>query len=152
MGYRDHIEIRGAVLNDAAAIADLSVHLGYPASIVQSEDRLKAILGSDEHAVIVACLLDGTVVGWAHVFVAFRVQANRFAELGGFVVSELYRCKGIGTSLFAAAEKWVAEKGIKKLRVRSRMSRVGAKAFYEKLGFSETKEQRVFDKTVGSEL
>ena len=139
------IEIRNARMSDAEAIARLSDQLGYPTSIRQSERRLVAVLSSSDHAVLVACL-HATVVGWIHVFRAPRIESEPFAEIGGFVVAESHRRRGIGRCLLAAAEKWALESGFKKLRVRSRSDRNDARRFYENLGFAMYKEQRVFDK------
>ena len=144
----DAINIRSATVDDSLALADLSTQLGYPTSPIQSANRIGVILDSKEHAILVACLTEGTVVGWVHVFLAFRVEADQFAEIGGFVVAEEFRRRGIGRSLLAAAEEWVIQNGITKLRVRSRSSREDTHTFYERLGFSKSKKQHVFDKSL----
>ncbi len=146
----ESIVIRLAKAEDAAAIAGLSKQLGYPATAEQSKSRLEAVIGSNEHAVFTACD-GGEVVGWVHVFLALRVESDPFAELGGFVVSASHRRRGIGRRLLAAAEDWTAGRGVTKLRVRSRLEREDARAFYENLGFSVTKEQRVYDKSLPRE-
>ena len=146
----DPIDIRSATTDDATALAELSTQLGYPTSTLQSEDRLRTILNSDEQVVLVACLTDGSVVGWVHVFLAHRIESDSFAELGGFVVAEQHRRQGIGRYLLMAAEEWVNSCDVERLRVRSRTSRVDAHAFYEKYGFSRTKEQHVFEKPIST--
>ncbi len=146
----DLVKIRNAVFNDAAALADLSSQLGYPAANRETVDRLSAILRSDDHTVFVACMDDGSIVGWAHVFFTLRVQSDPFAELGGLIVAERCRRRGIGKRLLAAVEEWVNHRGITKLRVRSRLTRSDAHSFYERLGFSRTKEQHIFDKLMKS--
>jgi len=83
-----------------------------------------------------------------HVFLAFRVESDPFAEIGGFVVTEQHRGRGIGRLLLVAAEDWAKNHGIKKLRVRTRSTRLDAQVFYERLGFSQTKEQPVLDKSI----
>ncbi len=97
-----------------------------------------------------SCRPDGSLCGWLHLFVAHRVESDRFAELGGLVVAEEDRGKGIGRRLLAAAEQWVKGRGITKLRVRSRSSRSDAHAFYQRLGFIGSKEQLVLDKPISS--
>jgi GNAT superfamily N-acetyltransferase len=144
----DAVNIRGATVDDSLALADLSAQLGYPTPPIQSANRIGVILDSKEHAILVACLTDGTVVGWVHVFLAFRVESDQFAEIGGFVVTEEFRRRGVGRCLLAAAEDWVIQSGITKLRVRSRSSRDDTRTFYERLGFSKSKQQHVFDKSL----
>ena len=97
-------DIRSATLNDSLALADLSVQLGYPASSRQSANRLNVILDSKDHTLLVACLADATVIGWVHVFLAFRVMSDPFAEIGGLVVTEEFRKRGIGRRLLAVAD------------------------------------------------
>lgn len=140
------MKIRKATLEDATALAELSIQLGYPTSSLQASDRLRMILESNEHAVIVACKDDDSVVGWIHVFLTLRVESDPFAELGGFVVEEQHRGCGAGRRLLAAVEKWVIDRGAGKLRVRCQLNRFDAHRFYERLGFSRIKEQLVFDK------
>ncbi|MDJ0762851.1 MAG: GNAT family N-acetyltransferase [Myxococcota bacterium] len=144
----DDVKIRNAVLEDAASLADLSTKLGYASTSQQVADRLEVMLRSREHLVLVACFFDGSVVGWAHVFLARRIESETFSEIGGLVVTEQYRGQGIGRSLLGAAENWGRGKGIKRLRVRSRSTRHDAHAFYKQLGFSLTKEQWVLDKPI----
>ncbi len=89
------VTIRNAVLDDAAALAGLSGTLGYPASVQDVRERLPAIADCENDCVLVACTADGLVVGWIHVFLAHRIETDRFAELGGLVVAEDHRGEGI---------------------------------------------------------
>jgi len=144
----DAVDIRRATMDDSSALADLSTQLGYPTSQIQSANRLDVILDSKEHAILVTCLADGTVVGWVHAFLAFRVESDPFAEIGGFIVTEEFRRQRIGKCLLAAVEEWVIQNGVTKLRVRSRSNRVDTHTFFERLGFSKSKQQHVFDKSL----
>jgi GNAT superfamily N-acetyltransferase len=142
------LEVREAEMRDAPALSDLSSQLGYEASVREVELRLRAILASPENQVLVACLEDGMVIGWTHVFIAHRIESGRFGELGGFVVAEDSRRRGIGTALLGAAEVWLTTHRIERLRVRSRPGRGEAHAFFQRSGFSVTKDQRIFDKRI----
>ena len=141
--------IRPATPADAAALADLSAQLGYPTAAAQSAARLTLLLERDDHTVLVACADDGAVVGWVHVFVMNLIESEPFTDLGGLVVAATHRGQGVGRALVAAAEAWTADRGLSKLRVRTRSTRTAAHAFYEHLGFTLTKEQRIYDKSVG---
>lgn len=142
------VAVRRATVEDAEAIAGLSGELGYPATVEQCEARLRTLLASTDHEVLVACADDGAVVAWVHAFVALRVESDPFVEISGFVVAEPFRGRGVGKRLLAAVEAWVVARGVGQLRVRSRSDRAAARAFYAGLGFARTKEQNVFDKQV----
>jgi GNAT superfamily N-acetyltransferase len=140
------IFIRKATLDDASVLTSLSNQLGYQTTEDQLRFSLNNILDTNEHAIFVAYLSNKTVVGWIHIFITLRVESGCFAEIGGLVVSDLHRRMGIGKCLIEASEKWALQLGINKLRVRSQTKRSAALAFYKNIGFSETKEQQVFDK------
>ena len=142
------MEMREARHDDAAALAVLSGELGYPTTTAQSESRLRAILDSPGDLVLVACASDGRVCGWIHAFVAHRLEADPFAELGGFVVAERDRGRGVGLRLLAAAEDWARARGVTTLRIRSRTGRVETRGFYERRGYAVTKTQNVFERTL----
>lgn len=142
----DAVNIRSATMDDSPILADLSTQLGYPSSPTQTVSRLGLILDSNLHAIRVACLPDGSVVGWVHAFLAFRVESDPFAEIGGLIVAEALRGRGIGRRLLASVEDWVVHSGVTKLRVRSRSNRLDTHIFYEQMGFFQSKQQNVFDK------
>jgi GNAT superfamily N-acetyltransferase len=89
---------------------------------------------------------DGSVAAWVHIFLARRIEADMFAELGGLVVAEDCRGMGIAGTLVKAAEKWATTHGATRIRVRSRSTRTGAHLFYTHQGFTRIKEQEVFEK------
>jgi GNAT superfamily N-acetyltransferase len=140
------MHIRQATADDAAALAELSSQFGYSASEQQVLERLGAMRESNEHLVLVACLDDGQIAGWIHVFLAHRVESDCFAELGGFVVDRQHRRGGIGRLLLDQAEEWAVGRGAHRLRVRSRTARQEVHGFFKRLGFAPAKEQLVLDK------
>ena len=144
------IQIRTATPDDVGEISKLSGQFGYPGADDQFQDRLKLLLSSREHTVLVAGSDSGSLVGWIHLFIAQHLQSSPFVEIGGLVVSEQHRRQGVGKRLLMAAESWALEQGMSSLRVRSRRERGAAKAFYEGMGFVVTKEQRICDKTLGN--
>ena len=140
------VTIRLAAVGDAPAIASLAGQLGYPTTVSQAADRLGPLLANGDQAFFVAELEGGEVIGWIHGYITRLVESEPFAELGGFVVDEHHRGGGVGRKLLNATEDWIRERNVKKFRIRSRVDRAGAHAFYERLGFSVTKDQRIFDK------
>ena len=139
------VTIRNATVGDAPAVADLAGQLGYPTTPEDAAARLGPIMADGGQAFLVA-ETKGVVVGWIHVHVTRLVEAAPFAELGGFVVDEAHRGQGVGRVLMAAAEDWIREEGVAKLRIRTRSDREGAHAFYAARGFNLVKQQHIFDK------
>lgn len=142
------ILIRRMMLSDAEAINNLSQQLGYPLSIEETLANLQKLLSSNDDCCLVA-VNDSLVVGWIHAFVAHRIESHRFAEIGGLVVDESCRSKGIGTRLVKEVEQWCLQKGLFTLRVRSNAKRNEAHRFYTNLRFETAKEQTVFERPLG---
>lgn len=88
---------------------------------------------------------DETVIGWIHGFYSLRVESDAFVEIGGLVIDERYRRKGVGKMLVNEVIEWSRRMNIHKIRVRSNAIRTDAHTFYESIGFTETKEQKIFD-------
>ncbi len=139
--------IRIARADDAAALAELSTQLGYPMSIRQAQDRWALLAGSESHHVMVE-EEGGEVIGWIHVFVSLRLESDPAAEIGGLVVAEAHRNRGVGGRLVAAAEGWASERGLSRMRVRSRVEREAAHRFYELGGYRRIKRQQVLEKAL----
>lgn len=142
------MKVRLATLVDIEAIAALAGQLGYPTSSEEMGVRLLAILERPDQGVYVATGADGAVVGWVHVFLTHRLVAESFAEIGGLVVDEPCRARGVGRALIEMVEAWSRERGYSCVRVRSNTVRVGAFAFYERLGYQCVKTQNVFVKAL----
>jgi len=138
--------VRSAREGDAAVVADLAGQLGYPTPPEKVAARLAPILADPDQAFLVAEAPGGRVVGWIHVFLVRLVEAEPFGDLGGFVVDEAHRGRGLGRALLAACESWVRDRGVGRLRIRTRSDRADAHAFYRGRGYSLVKRQHVFDR------
>lgn len=139
--------IRRARPGDAAQLATLCNQLGYPSSPEEVRRRLQRLRGPD-HAVYVAEDKDGTVVGWVHIFLRPLLEEDLAAEIGGLVVDEAHRGRGIGHRLLERAERWARRRGSRAVVVRSNVIRLEAHRFYEQCGYREVKTQRVFRKAI----
>ena len=107
-----NLSFREAGWADAAALASLSGELGYPVSVAEMQARLEVMTRNPDHAVLVACDRDGAagtgaVIGWIDVGIVFHLQAGRYCEIGGLVVTASARRKGTGKALVAQAEEWL---------------------------------------------
>jgi len=132
------IELASAA--DVDALAVLSGELGYPATSAQVASRLADFPA--DHRVWVA-RTDG-VVGWIHAYVARHLVLDPYVEIGGLVVGEGERGRGIGPRLIEQACEWARALGCDRVGVHSNVVRADAHRFYEREGFVLEKRQGVF--------
>ena len=71
--------------------------------------------------------------------------------IGGLVVSDRVRSRGIGRRLCERAEEWTRDQGLETLRVTSRSTREDAHRFYLRDGYREVKTSLVFEKPLTPE-
>lgn len=138
--------VRGMEAGDADAVARLCRQLGYERTEEHIGEWLTmAASAKTEQAAFVACV-DDEVVGWIEVSVERRLQSEPFAMIGGLVVKDGERGRGIGRILCEHAEAWAWEKGLGTIRVTSRSTREGAHRFYLRDGYTQLKTSLVFEK------
>jgi GNAT superfamily N-acetyltransferase len=143
------VTVRPMVAADAADVARLCGQLGYPASAEAIAARFLHIARRRDQALLVA-ESEGRVVGWLHVAMHRTLECELMAEILGLVIDESARGGGIGRRLIAEAERWATEMSCPTVRVRSRVARERAHAFYERAGYRRIKTQHVFEKPLGS--
>jgi len=139
------VSIREIAIADAAAAAKLSDELGYPVSAEAMERRIRTREHLRDHVVFVACV-ENEVAAWIDVCIVHHLAADPYGEIAGFVVADGHRSAGIGRTLLAHAEQWIAARGIPKVVVRSQIKREDAHRFYLREGYSRTKTSAVFSK------
>lgn len=130
--------------SDVDGVADLLTQLGYPTTGSNVAARFGRI--DAEHNALLVAEESGTARAWIHVAVHPYLESDETAEIVGLVVADGHRSRGIGKALVHAAESWAAAKGCRALRVRSRIVRERAHAFYERAGFERIKTQHCFEK------
>ena len=129
--------IRAATENDAAEMARLFEILGYPIPVATIGERLAAFTAAGEIALVAAnqTRLVGLVT--LHVTPVLH-RPGPVGRLTSLVVDDSTRGQGVGRALVAAAEAIFRERGCAMIEVTSNERRVGAHAFYERLGYSRT--------------
>ena len=141
------IALRRALPEDAADLVGLVGQLGYPSSDVEVARRLERILERADHAVFVAA--DGErTLGWVHVLEFATLASEPCALITGLVVESAVRRRGVGRALVERAEQWARSRGLSGMRLRSRVTRAEAHAFYRRLGFQAVKQQLQFRKSL----
>ena len=137
------VTIRRVRPEDAAVVAELSVALGYPATVDEVRGRIITLPAGQ--AVFVACVGE-EVVGWIDVALTHHLQSRPFALIGGLVVKEGLRGQRVGKRLCEEAEAWSRAQGVSVVRVTSRSTREDAHRFYLRDGYTDVKMSRVFEK------
>lgn len=137
------ITTREVTPEDAAAVSSLSYQLGYTVSVEQTMQNIKELLQSENHTVFVA--VDEKVVGWMGVTYQVSLEIPPMCLVSGLIIDEQYRNKGVGKLLIERAKEWSRKKKVTRLRLRCNVKRTETHKFYAHIGFSELKEQKLFE-------
>jgi GNAT superfamily N-acetyltransferase len=148
MNKTNEIVIRSADDRDVERITFLCEQLGYEVTRSQIQQRLKKLQSDERHVIYVATLSTGKVVGWIHAHQCDLMIVPTQAIVLGVVVDENYRRLGIGKQLMASIEKWARETNCDAVLLRSNILRKEAHIFYEKIGYSNSKQSLVFSKSI----
>ena len=70
------------------------------------------------------------------------------AEVGGIVVDEAWRSRGVGAVLLRQAEQWASARRISLMVIHTNVVRERAHGFYEKCGYHLLKQSRVYIKEI----
>lgn len=143
------IHIRSAALADAEAMAVLAGELGYAQTRDEAAARLRLLLADADHRVFVAEGADGRVAGWLHCRYCLELADEPSVEIMAFIVGEAQRGHGLGAALLRRVDEWARRRGVSSVRVRARLERTAARAFYEHRGFRVAKQQNVLVKGLG---
>lgn len=131
-------QVRRATAADAEAIARLLTQLGYPITPSDVPHRLDR-LGVRDRAVVLLAHRGSSVLGLATAHVLSVLNRPRdVAWLTALVVDESTRGAGVGRQLVEAVEAFARAAGCERLSVTTHASRVGARAFYRRVGLEET--------------
>jgi GNAT superfamily N-acetyltransferase len=142
------IAVRPAAERDFTAIARLAGELGYPSTPEQIHERFAAFGGNLHQATFVAELNGEAVIGWIHLSEERSLVSEPRAEITGLVVESTFRGCGAGSLLVRRGEEWAGQRGFGVVGVRSNVIRERTHQFYARLGYAETKTQRVFRKVL----
>lgn len=89
-----------------------------------------------------------TVIGWLQAHAAHIIESGFRVEITGLTVSSKARRGGVGRALVAEAEQWAKTLDAETIVVRSNIKRVEAHQFYPALGYSLSKTQNVYRKSL----
>ncbi|HEX8695365.1 MAG TPA: GNAT family N-acetyltransferase [Longimicrobium sp.] len=130
--------IRPATAADAAGLAPLITHLGYPSTPEQMRARLERIAAHPDYATLVA-ERGGRLVGMAGLKRGLSYNHDwPYARIVSLVVEPGERGRGTGAALVAACEAWARGRGAASVHLTTALHREGAHRFYERLGYERT--------------
>lgn len=146
-------DVRRAVVDDAAAIADLYTEVAD--EVVEREPtvrhvpdrgvvrrRYEARLQECDRGSFVA-LVDGAVVGFVDAGLSPNTDEATYLAPGldvfveELVVTESLRNLGVGKSLMAAVEDWANEAGARMVTLGTHVTNSAARGFYASIGYRE---------------
>lgn len=139
--------LREARVDDAAEIARLAGEWGYPMSAEAAAARLDTLLRGTTQRIVVAEAGQG-LLGWIAAEIRMTLESGMRAEIVGLIVDPAARRQGIGALLLAETERWVSERGLAELAVRSNVARELSHPFYLGHGYRLRKTQHVYTKSL----
>jgi len=152
---RADFAIRTARKSDIPEITRLNGQLGYPETPETIFRRFRRLRKDRrDHRLFVAVAEGSTgqpgrsVIGWTHVFIDKLLTVGPRGEIGGLVVDEQWRSRGVGAALVQSAEQWVQRKGHTGVAVCTNVVRTRAHSFYEKCGYKLIKQSKVYTKVI----
>jgi len=143
--------IRRVEMNDAPEITELAHQLGYPTSVESMLRRLQVILNNPGQIIFTVDIPEKKTAGYIHAMRHVSLEHDPCVEVGGLVINQVYRKKGLGKLLLSAAEKWAKDIGWRQIRLHSNVIREESHRFYEVMGYTITKSQYQFVKTLDRE-
>lgn len=131
--------------DDYSQLLSLLEQLGYQLDL---EDLTKNInsLRQRESEVFVAEQA-GKIIGVISALLDVRLAGGINGEITSLVVDEQERGQGVGKGLIQTAEAYLSSK-VTTIQIRANSSRTNAHAFYQSLGYEETKVQKIFKKNL----
>jgi predicted N-acetyltransferase YhbS len=127
--------------DDAAEMAALLGRFGYPVAVEVFARRLSRIRADPTTFVLVADDR-GSVIGLGAAHFIDILEGDRpLTVLIALAVDDRYQLRGVGRALVRALEAEAAARGSFGISVHSGKRRIGAHAFYRKLGYELTGER-----------
>ena len=104
-------------------------------SVISTYEKMK----SDSRYCTFVADSDGEVVGLVTAVQTLAVDhPNGYIKMNGLAVLPAFQRRGIGKMLMGRVEQLAVERGVSAIGLASGFQRIGAHAFYERLGYQKT--------------
>ena len=140
-------QVRDMLAGDLQVVKTLLEQLGYDVKLDDVQFRFRSIIGSNDHALLVA-ELGGRMTGFLHIFARPALEKPHEAVVQSLVVDATIRRTGTGSVLMAEAEGWAVNRGFSSVALSSEISRDDAHAFYARIGYRTTATSYVLRKDI----
>ena len=145
--------LRELIVTDVEAICEINKEaLGYSFSFEETSSQLDK-LSQDSHHYLLG-FEDSTshdLLGYVHAEVYESLYSKPGFNILALAVLPQTQGKGIGKTLLQGLEQEAEKRGYKFIRLNSADHRIGAHAFYEKVGYTCDKIQKRFIKLIKGE-
>ena len=132
------LEVREAVVEDAAPIAALLAQLGYADTEGFVAGRIAQQRSHPDALTLVACA-GGRLLGFISLhFIPQVALAGDFCRISYFCVDEDARALGLGALLEQRAEDEARKRGCDRIEVHCHQRRADAHRFYHRQGYEES--------------
>lgn len=136
--------IRKIRLSDATELHRLNRDcLGYDVPLSLTQNQLEKLIADPHHHFLVA-EVDGRVIGYLHAQLYETLYFEPLWNLMALAVSADFQRQGIASDLMVACEALARQAKVAGIRVNSGISRGGAHAFYQKMGYEIRPDQKRF--------
>lgn len=113
--------------------------LGFSSATIENVTRTYEKMKDDNRYRTFVADADGEVVGFVTAVETLAVDhPNGYIKMNGLAVLPQFQRRGIGRMLMERVEKLAAERGASFIGLASGFQRIGAHAFYERLGYQKT--------------
>ncbi len=141
----EDIIIRKMKPDDFEDVSSLNYELGYAYTGMKVKQRIEYVLANTKDIIFVA-ETKGEVVGYIHGSPYELLYQDSLINILGLVVKKKVRNLGIGHMLINELECFAINDGYAGLRLVSGMDRIDAHKFYERLGYTNRKNQKNYIK------
>jgi GNAT superfamily N-acetyltransferase len=106
---------------------------------IKQAKGLEAIIGNPSVGVILVLKEHDEIIGMVNLLFTISTHlGDRVALLEDMIIDSAHRAKGAGTLLLQAAKQKATEQGCQRITLLTDSSNHEAKAFYQKMGFTES--------------
>ena len=143
----EDVILRCLSVEDAVAVAALTVQLGYDLEPEEAKTRISEVLKAPGHHTFGAFAGD-VLLGYLHCYRAVTIDKGVMLRVQALVVDEGARGSGAGRKLMTEAERMARELDCSTVTLSSNERRTGAHAFYERIGYQRSSPSYSFTKPI----